>query len=388
MFFISVFPLEAARLRLFHYPIIQTRADSGGLVFDRVKVRKGQPDPKISEADFKTRYKYNFYDPNFASKSAAIDELAEIAWQNYSEHRKAPFTIKAGPGYHDPEYDLSTEWTETKRRIDEAEKARKTAAPNILVINGSPRNEHTCPGELSKSWRMVQMAKKLIEKSRMTAQVLDLSLLTVEYGKTIHPCKACVSTAMPLCHWPCSCYPNHSLGQTPDWMNEIYEQWVRADGIMIITPVHWYQVPSVLKLMMDRLVCADGGNPDPTSTHGKKADEAKKIEMKGWSYPKHLAGRAYGLVVHGDSDGVETVKRILVDWLNDMQLIQASPSSCVAKYVGYYQPYATSHDELDKNKDMLEEIENSVLSLIHQVQLIKNGQFIAANEGLEDLKKK
>ncbi|RUX98095.1 hypothetical protein EN935_01570 [Mesorhizobium sp. M7D.F.Ca.US.004.03.1.1] len=24
---------------------------------------------------------------------------------------------------------------------------------------------------------------------------------------------ACFSTAAALCHWPCSCYPNHSLGQ-------------------------------------------------------------------------------------------------------------------------------------------------------------------------------
>jgi hypothetical protein len=25
-----------------------------------------------------------------------------------------------------------------------------------------------------------------------------------------------------LCHWPCSCYPNYSLGQVDDWMNDIY----------------------------------------------------------------------------------------------------------------------------------------------------------------------
>ena len=36
---------------------------------------------------------------------------------------------------------------------------------------------------------------------------LDLSALTAEYGRVIYPCKGCVSTAMPLCHWPCSCYP-------------------------------------------------------------------------------------------------------------------------------------------------------------------------------------
>ena len=29
--------------------------------------------------------------------------------------------------------------------------------------------------------------------------------------------------------------------------------------MFLACPVHWYQAPSVLKLMMDRLVCADGG---------------------------------------------------------------------------------------------------------------------------------
>ena len=76
--------------------------------------------------------------------------------------------------------------------------------------------------------------------------MLDLSRLTAEYGRHIHPCKACVSTAMPLCHWPCSCYPNHSLDQVNDWMAEIYPMWAAAHGVMIVTPVHWYQAPTAL----------------------------------------------------------------------------------------------------------------------------------------------
>ena len=115
---------------------------------------------------------------------------------------------------------------------------------------------------------------------------------------------------MPLCHWPCSCYPNHSLGQVTDWMSELYPRWVAAHGIMIVTPVYWYQAPSVLKLMIDRLVCADGGNPDPSTTHGKKAREAKAIELKGWDYPRHLGGRSYSVVVHGDSAGTENPSRL------------------------------------------------------------------------------
>ena len=42
--------------------------------------------------------------------------------------------------------------------------------------------------------------------------------------------------------------------------------WVAAHGVLIVAPVYWYQMPSPLKLMVDRLVCADGGNPDPTRT--------------------------------------------------------------------------------------------------------------------------
>ena len=94
---------------------------------------------------------------------------------------------------------------------------------------------------------------------------------------------------------------HHAMGQVADWMNELYPRWVAAHGVLIVTPVYWYQAPSVLKLMIDRLVCADGGNPDQTTTHGKDPERAKALELKGWSYPRHLAGRVFAVVVHGDT---------------------------------------------------------------------------------------
>ncbi len=57
---------------------------------------------------------------------------------------------------------------------------------------------------------------------------------------------------------------------------------------MIEMAAHLYQTPNLLGLMMDRLVCADVGNPEPTSTHVKKAGEAMVIEQKGWNDPRHL----------------------------------------------------------------------------------------------------
>jgi multimeric flavodoxin WrbA len=200
--------------------------------------------------------------------------------------------------------------------------------------------------------------RETLDQAGIHTDLLDLSLVTSEYGRRIHPCKGCVSTAMPLCHWPCSCYPNHALNQTNDWMAEIYERWTLAHAIVIVTPVYWYQSPSPLKLMIDRLVCADGGNPDPTSTSGKKPDKAKALEMAGWSYPQHLAGRVYGLIVHGDVAGVEESRRALSDWLDWMGFFDAGTQGRLDRYVGYFEPYATSHEALDKEESLQEEARN------------------------------
>ena len=75
---------------------------------------------------------------------------------------------------------------------------------------------------MSKSYRLVKAAEEEAIRLGFECDVLELNRLTSEYGRTIYPCKACVSTAMLACHWPCSCYPNHSLGQTQDWMGELY----------------------------------------------------------------------------------------------------------------------------------------------------------------------
>jgi multimeric flavodoxin WrbA len=230
-----------------------------------------------------------------------------------------------------------------------------------------------------------KIAEKVISGNNgFEVDFLDLSRLASEYGRIIYPCKACVSTAMPLCNWPCSCYPNHAMGQVNDWMAEIYPRWVAAHGVMILCPVHWYQAPSSLKLMIDRLVCADGGNPDPTLTSGKNPQRAKEVELKGWHYPRHLAGRVFSVVVHGDAVGTETLRRSLTDWLTDMGLIAAGHVALVDGYVGYSKPYATSHDELDEDKDFQEEVRNAARSLVTAVRLLRRGELKQPDASLRE----
>lgn len=213
----------------------------------------------------------------------------------------------------------------------------------------------------------MQLAEAAFGKAGFEVSVLDLSRVASEYGRHIHPCKACFSTSPALCHWPCSCYPNYSLGQTHDWMNEIYPLWVAAHGIMIVTPIHWYQATSPLKLMIDRLVCADGGNPDPSSTRGKNAAEAQAIELNGWDYPRHLAGRAFSVVMHGDTEGVLDARRALVDWLISMELKPAGQPALLDRYIGYWKPYATSQEELDRETALQQEVQLAATTLADKI---------------------
>ena len=349
-------------------------------------VRKGMPPVKLSKEEFEHRYRSRFADPVFREIEREVDAVVAAAWDAYSHSRKSPLTRKAGPGFSDPDYEIAVDWLNAREAILAAQRRHDDASepPRVLIVNGSARSEHTCPGEMSKTWRLVKLAEPVFAEMGFAVDILDLSRLASEFGKQIYPCKSCASTSMALCHWPCSCYPNYSLGQTDDWMNEIYPLWVAAHGIMIVAPVNWYHASSSLKAMMDRLVCADGGNPDPSSTHGKKAAEAKALELKGWPYPRHLAGRYFGIVAHGDSVGAETLRRSLVDWLTDMSLISAGGMAETDGYIGYMEPYATSHQALDQDTDFQQEALNVARALGRAVQLSRAGKHENPGKGLAE----
>lgn len=339
------------------------------------KIRTGQAPAPLTRAAFQERFNVRFLDPAFEVERSAIARLEAIAWEALQQGRKAPVTRPAGRGFADPAYEVSVQWLETRKRLKAAQKrwGERASPSRVLLVCGSARNDGTCPGEVSKTWRLTELARHVVERAGMQADVLDLSLVTSEYGRNIHPCKGCVSSAMPLCHWPCSCYPNHALNQADDWMAEIYERWVEAHAVIILAPTYWYQSPSPLKLMIDRMVCADGGNPDPTTTHGKHVTEAKQIEQHGWDYPKHVAGRAYGVVVHGDVAGVEVHRRNLTDWLDWMGLIDAGAGARLDRYIGYYEPYYNSHDALDEDKAMQQETRNVARAVVQAVKQLRSG---------------
>jgi multimeric flavodoxin WrbA len=365
-------------------------SENGEAADDETEPRTGTPETRLNETEFRRRFLERFRDPAFHVLGPQLDDIAHAAWDAYSHHRKSPHTRPAGKGYADPAYQLALDWIHTRDAIEAARRRHDNPSgrTRLLLIVASPRNEHSCPGEMSKSYRLMEIARDALAARGAEIETLDLSRLTSEYGRTIHPCKACFSTAAPLCHWPCSCYPNYSLGQTNDWMNAIYPMWVAAHGVMIVTPVHWYQATSPLKLMMDRLVCADGGNPDPTATNGKDAAKAKRIELGGWHYPHHLAGRHFAVVVHGDAEGTESVRRALADWMASIGMRPAGRLAELDRYVGYWKPYATSHRYLDADTALQDEVRNAALTLFEAIEAARRTDRPVPGEDLEEPRRK
>ncbi|HYH42462.1 MAG TPA: NADPH-dependent FMN reductase, partial [Burkholderiales bacterium] len=140
------------------------------------EVRKGQAPDHMAREDFRERFRAQFYDPAYRPHDAAIDKLEAIAWDAYSEGRKAPVTEKAGPGFADPDYDLSVEWREARDRICAADAKRREAstASRVLVVCGSSRNDGTCPGETSKTYRLTEAVCDQLRSDGIEPDLLDL----------------------------------------------------------------------------------------------------------------------------------------------------------------------------------------------------------------------
>lgn len=139
---------------------------------------------------------------------------------------------------------------------------------------------------------------------------IDYEDLGNVYGRArIQSCNACVSTSMALCVWPCNCYEKGS-GKEPDlmWDLDLYARLDLADAWAVIGPINWYGPTSNLKLMFDRLVCMNGGNPREETIEHKNPELAMKLEHSPeWAALSlnHLEGRTAGFFCYGDGGGDE-----------------------------------------------------------------------------------
>ncbi len=176
----------------------------------------------------------------------------------------------------------------------------------VLLIAGSNRRQYNCPGVDSKARAlMLRMAERLPADWE-----IDVEDLGNVYGRArIQSCNACVSTSMALCCWPCNCYEKGHRAE-PDlmWDLDLYARLDLADAWAIVGPINWYGPTSNLKLLFDRLVCMNGGNPREDLIDHKDPELAMQLEKSPqWKELSinHLEGRTAAFFCYGDQGANE-----------------------------------------------------------------------------------
>jgi hypothetical protein len=176
----------------------------------------------------------------------------------------------------------------------------------VILFAGSNRRQYNCPGVDSKArMLMLRMADRLPREWE-----IDYEDLGNVYGRArIQSCNACVSTSAALCVWPCNCYEaGHKAEPDLMWDLDLYSRLDLADAWAFIAPVNWYGPTSNLKLMFDRLVCMNGGNPREDLIDHKDPERAMALERSPeWEglARNHLEGRTAAFFCYGDGGGEE-----------------------------------------------------------------------------------
>jgi hypothetical protein len=78
------------------------------------------------------------------------------------------------------------------------------------------------------------------------------------------------------------------------------------------------------------------------------------------------------------------MRRALADWLTDMGLVSAGRTAEADGYVGYMEPYATSHHALDQDRAFQQQVVNAAKALGNAVRLARAGRLDDPAEGLVD----
>ena len=103
---------------------------------------------------------------------------------------------------------------------------------------------------------------------------------------------------------------------------------------------------------------------------GKWVRRVERLRGQDW---KNLVAEMR-LQVLGDVAGIEGSRRSLCDWLDWMGFIDAGAVARLDRYIGYYEPYATSHEALDGDLDVQEETRQAAQALSQAVVALRGGR--------------
>ena len=209
----------------------------------------------------------------------------------------------------------------------------------ILGISGSPRHANT---EI-----MVQEALK-------AAKVLgDVQTEFIDIiRKRITPCDGC---------WKCYSEATEDLYCTnfKDSMQEIHAAMLRADGIIIGTPVYWGSIPAQLKALLDRT-----------------------MPFCHYAYTKYKGALSHKVVgalamAYDRNGGQEYAIQVIHNWalVQDMIIVGSGPGRPVCCYyggAGYSMP-SDAVDAVKGDAEGLKSCRDTGIRVAHMAKVVKAG---------------
>ena len=148
--------------------------------------------------------------------------------------------------------------------------------PLVVGFNGSPRTY----GNTFKTLRLALLAA---EEEGVETKLVNL------YEHDVRPCIACLTEDITLCRYPCV------IG---DDMRRLYDLILKAQAMIVATPIFWYNVSGVVKNFIDRLTVFEN-----------------MIHVEGRSW---LEGKAAGFIAIGNDTGPIAVIQNLMATFNSM----------------------------------------------------------------------
>lgn len=174
----------------------------------------------------------------------------------------------------------------------------------VLGVSGSARDRHDMSQEDSTTeWLL---GKCLDEAKKLGAETELVQLRKYD----IRPCKACYSTTNTQCHFPCSCYPKGEAGD--DMTNKLYDMVLRADVIILATPVNNFKISSYMALFADRLISMDGSlspaDPNDAKNRALNIAHTKFVAANGGlkfgsGFLRRFTGKVGGMIITGHEAG-------------------------------------------------------------------------------------
>jgi hypothetical protein len=74
----------------------------------------------------------------------------------------------------------------------------------------------------------------------------------------------------------------------------------------------------------------------------------------------------------------------LSDWLDWMGLVDAGPKARLERFIGYYEPYASSHDTLDRDTAVQEEARNAARAVATAVAELRENRLSMSDVKLKN----